>query len=129
MYQRQVSFTESISLAFNQYCKFSGRASRSEYWWFALFCLLLGIVIGFPVGLIAGTQSLTYTGVGGAVNLVLLLPSLGLCVRRLHDIGKGGGWIFINFIPLAGWIIFLIWMVKDSEPGDNRFGPMPNLVA
>lgn len=128
MYQRQVSFTEAISLAFNQYCKFSGRASRSEYWWFALFCLLLGLIIN-AVGLIAGTQSLTYSGVGGAVNLVLLLPSLGLCVRRLHDIGKGGGWIFINFIPLVGWIIFLIWMVKDSEPGDNRFGPMPNLVA
>lgn len=129
MYQRQVSFQEAISMAFNQYCKFTGRASRSEYWWFALFTFILGAVVLGVVGGIFGAQSTVYTCISCIINLALLLPSLGLCVRRLHDIGKGGGWIFINFVPLIGWIIFLVWMVKDSEPGNNRFGPMPNLVA
>lgn len=129
MYQRQVSFTEAVSMAFQKYCQFSGRASRSEFWWFALFTTIVGIVIEIPFNTFAAGNTFLYYGISGAVNLVFLLPQLGLTIRRLHDIGKGGGWIFINCIPLVGQIIFLIWMAKDSEPVDNRFGPIPNLVA
>lgn len=65
----------------------------------------------------------------GLVGLALLLPSLGLCVRRLHDIGKSGWWIFISLIPIVGWIILLVWYCKDSQMAPNEYGDVPNLVA
>ncbi len=123
MYQRQVSFSEAINLAIGRnYCNFSRRASRSEYWWFALFCFIIGMVLT-PFSL----SDSTFGTIVCVVNLALLLPSLGICVRRLHDIGKSGWWIFINLIPLVGMIIFIVWMCKDSMP-DNHYGPTPHMV-
>lgn len=122
MYQRQVSFSEAINMGLNQYCTFSGRASRSEYWWFALFTFLVGFVAGF-IGNWIGEW------ISGVASLALLLPSLGLQVRRLHDIGKAGGWIFIGLIPIVGQILLLIWDCTDSEMQPNRFGDVPNVVA
>lgn len=87
MYQRQVSFSEAINMAFNKYCCFSGRASRSEFWWFTLFCFILSTASGF-VARFTGAW-ITYV-----VALAVFLPQLGLAWRRLHDIGKGGGWYF-----------------------------------
>lgn len=63
-----------------------------------------------------------------AFSLIISLMSLSLTVRRLHDIGKSGFWYFIQFIPVIGSIILLIWTLKNSEMFDNRFGPVPNLV-
>lgn len=125
MYQRQVSFSEAITraLKFN-YCNFDGRASRSEYWWFCLF----GIIIGTVITIIFG-KSTFGTVINGAVSLGLLLPSLGLAVRRLHDIGKSGWYYFLIFIPLVGGIILLIWFCKDSQKTPNEYGPVPNVVA
>lgn len=122
MYQLQVTFGEAIKKAFSQYCCFTGRASRSEYWWFCLFTFLVGIaagIIDFQVG----------NWFSGLVNLALLLPSLGLCWRRLHDIGKAGGWYFIGLIPIVGWVLLIVWFCRDSEPQANRFGEVPNLVS
>lgn len=65
----------------------------------------------------------------GILCLALLLPNLGLVVRRLHDIGKSGWWIFINFIPLVGSIILLVWWCKDSQMQPNVYGPVPNMVG
>lgn len=124
MYQRQVSFMEAVNRAFNNYCCFTGRASRSEYWWFALFCaaiawLLSGLILLNPT-------------VGKIVNFVysaiILLPSLGLCVRRLHDIGKSGWWYLIGFIPVVGIILLIVWFCKPSQPGPNQWGPEPNMT-
>jgi len=122
MYQKQVSFSEAISMAFNKYCCFSGRASRSEYWWFYLFGLILSAVAG-GIAMVVGDW-ITYV-----LSVAMLLPGLGLCVRRLHDIGKGGGWIFINLIPLVGQILWIIWACQNSEMQSNRFGDVPNLTA
>ena len=61
-------------------------------------------------------------------SLAVLLPSIGVGIRRLHDIGKSGWWLFINLIPLIGGIILLIWMVGDSQEGTNQYGPSPKLV-
>lgn len=64
----------------------------------------------------------------GIVGLALLLPSLGLCVRRLHDIGKSGWWWLLALIPIVGAIILIVWFCKDSQPTENQYGPIPNLV-
>lgn len=63
-----------------------------------------------------------------AWSLINLLPSLGLIWRRLHDIGKAGGWYFLWLIPLVGGIILIVWFCNESEPKENRFGQIPNLV-
>ncbi|MDE6787482.1 MAG: DUF805 domain-containing protein, partial [Muribaculaceae bacterium] len=62
------------------------------------------------------------------VGLALILPNLGLDVRRLHDIGKSGWWIFISLVPIVGWILLLVWDCKDSQMETNEYGPVPNIV-
>lgn len=122
MVQVQVTFKDAIERALKyNYCNFDGRASRSEYWWFALFSFIVGAICE----LIPGT---TGSVIGGIVNLALLLPSLGLVWRRLHDMGRAGGWFFIAFIPLVGWIFLLVWLVQPSQPEANRFGDVPNVI-
>lgn len=125
MYQEQVSFGDAVKRALTvNYCNFDGRSSRSEYWWYALAIFILSFVINLIFG-----QSNAGMIVSGIVSLALLLPGLGLAVRRLHDIGKSGWWIFINLIPLVGWIIFIVWMAKESEMVPNQYGPVPNMAA
>lgn len=129
-----MDFKTSVKTVFNKYATFSGRASRSEYWYFTLLniivswgALLIGAVIGFMSG---GTDGvLAGYGIGYIVSMIyglaVLLPSLAVCVRRLHDTGRGGGWIFIALVPLIGVIILLVFMVIDSEQDNNRFGSKP----
>ncbi|MDE6535786.1 MAG: DUF805 domain-containing protein [Muribaculaceae bacterium] len=109
-------------MALNKYCDFNGRASRSEYWWFALFCFIVGAIAGVIGGIINITLLPTIC------VLALLLPSLGLGVRRLHDIDKSGWWIFLQLIPVVGTIILIIWFVKESQPVPNQYGPVPNVA-
>ena len=106
-----------------QYVDFSGRARRKEYWMFALFNVIFSCVatgLDMALGLGFNLLSLLYT-------LAVLLPSLAVVVRRLHDVGKGGGWIFIAFVPLVGSIWLLVLLLTDSE-GDNRFGRNPKQI-
>lgn len=126
MYQRQVTFGEAVRRALlENYCNFSGRASRSEYWWFVLFTVILNIVIG----IIFCWSENALNIVSGLVGLALLLPGLGLCVRRLHDIGKSGWWLLIALIPVVGSILLIVWYCKDSQMTPNEYGPVPNWVA
>ncbi|MDE7409555.1 MAG: DUF805 domain-containing protein [Muribaculaceae bacterium] len=126
MYQRQVTFKEAVVSAIQQnYCNFSGRASRSEYWWFCLFNFILSTVIGIAFCWSQDTLNI----VSCIVNLALLLPSLGLAVRRLHDIDKSGWWLLIALIPIIGWILLIVWYCKDSQMETNQYGPVPNLVG
>ena len=126
MYQRQVTFKEAVERALKlNYCNFSGRASRSEFWWFQLFAFILGIVVEIVFCWNQNVMSI----VSGLVGIALLLPNLGIDVRRLHDIGKSGWWIFLSLIPIVGWIILLVWYCKDSQMETNEYGPVPNLVG
>lgn len=109
-------------MGLNKYCSFTGRASRSEYWWFALFCFIVSAVA-------TGLSSFVGDWIDYVVTILLILPQLGLSVRRLHDIGKAGGWIFIGLIPLVGQILLIVWACQNSEMQPNRFGDVPNLVA
>lgn len=115
-----ISFQDAIRSGFENYCNFNGRATRAEYWWWILFTFIVGAIFS-----VLGQVASFFSIIGGLVNLALLLPSLGLCWRRMHDIGKGGGWFFISLIPLVGWIIWIVWCCKPSEPVANRFGAVP----
>ncbi|MCM1522648.1 MAG: DUF805 domain-containing protein [Muribaculaceae bacterium] len=125
MYQQQVSFKDAVVRALTvNYCNFEGRSSRSEYWWFCLFTFILGAV----VSVIFSFSETLETIVTSVVWLALLLPSIGVGVRRLHDIGRTGWWLLISFIPLVGAILLIIWFVRDSDPQPNQYGPVPNLA-
>ena len=127
MYQRQVTFGEAINKALAQnYCNFSGRASRSEFWWYVLFTAILGFAIGLVLGIFGAGTTVTSL-VQGFISLVLLLPSLGVSVRRLHDVDKSGWWVLISLIPLVDAIVLLIWYCKDSGPA-NQYGPVPDMT-
>jgi uncharacterized membrane protein YhaH (DUF805 family) len=106
-----------------KYATFSGRASRKEYWMFFLFNFLFAFGLQI-VDAVLGTEGV----LGGLYALAALLPSWAVVTRRMHDIGKSGWWWLIAFIPLVGAIVLLVFMCKDSEPGDNAYGPNPKGV-
>lgn len=112
--------------ALKQYATFSGRAQRSEYWFFGLFYLIAFIVLAI-IDSITGTLS-PEMGMGllsGLFALGLLLPSLAVTVRRLHDTSRSGWWLLIAFVPLIGGIVLIVFMAMDSTPGENAYGPNP----
>lgn len=102
-----MTFQESIRVCFNKYVDFSGRASRSEYWWFALFiflgCVLLSLVNHWLYALFA---------------LATLLPQLAAASRRLHDTNRSGWWQLICLIPLIGWIILIVFLAQEGSTAD-----------
>lgn len=119
-----MSFKQAVSSVFHNYANFSGRARRSEYWYFVLFNLIVGVVLGI-IDAILGENSLLATAISGLYSLAVLVPSLAVCWRRLHDIGKSGAWWLLVFVPLVGAIILVIWFAKDTQPGENQYGPDP----
>lgn len=125
-----MNFTQAVRTVFSKYAVFTGRASRAEYWWFALFQAIVGLVLTLVFGLYNQNDpgALQYVGytVYGLYGLATLLPSIGVSVRRLHDTGRGGGWIFISLVPLIGGIWFIVLTVLPGEPGSNRFGSAPD---
>lgn len=119
-----MSFMEAVQSCLRQYVGFTGRARRSEYWWFALFGLIVSIVADL-IDAMLGTMSDSNVGLFGAiVGLALLLPSIAVAIRRLHDTSRSGWWILIGLIPIVGWIILIVFYVQDSHP-DNKYGPSP----
>ena len=118
-----INFGDAVKLFFHNYANFNGRASRSMYWWVVLFIAIVSAACCI-IGAISGSDSL-YNFLIGAFSLAVLVPSLAIGVRRMHDIGKGGGWIFISLIPVIGSIWFLVLSLTPGEPFDNRFGPVP----
>lgn len=119
-----MSFTEAIKSCLRNYVTFSGRAPRSEYWFFALFTALVYTILPFLEAAIYGMPVLTMV-----LALGLILPSLAVTIRRLHDTGRSGWWILVTLIPLVGSIIFLIWMFTKSQPTENAFGANPLPMA
>ena len=108
------------------YADFTGRARRSEYWYFVLFNFIVSILIGLSLGVIAGllnVPALVYLAY--LWSLAVFIPSLAVSVRRLHDIGRSGWWLLLSLIPLIGAIILIIWHCTDSQPGANQYGPNP----
>ena len=104
-----------------QYADFKGRARRKEYWMFCLFNFLFGLVVGF-VDAVLGTDVLS-----GVYGLLVFVPGVAVCVRRLHDIGKSGWMMLLVLIPIVGAIWLLVLFCKDGEPGANQWGDNPKM--
>jgi uncharacterized membrane protein YhaH (DUF805 family) len=108
-----------------KYAVFSGRARRKEYWMFFLISLLISAVL-IAIDSLIGTFSQTGFGLlQGLYSLAVLIPSIAVTVRRLHDTGRTGWWILIGLIPVVGGIVLIIFMLLDSQPGVNQYGPNP----
>ncbi len=120
-----ITFMDAVRTCFNKYADFSGRARRKEYWCFVAFNILVQAVLSFVGGMIFGSDSSMASSLTGIYSLAVLVPGLAVAWRRLHDVDKSGAFYFIGLIPVIGWIILLVQMCKDSQPGDNRFGPSP----
>ena len=127
-----MTFQGAISSGYQNYANFNGRASRSAYWWWALFQILasaaIGIIFGHSVMMMdPATMAMDYHGgvISNLWALVNLLPGLSLGVRRLHDIGKSGWWLLIVLIPVIGIIILVVWCCQKSDVGANTYGPQP----
>lgn len=102
-----------------KYAVFSGRARRKEYWMFVLF----NIIIVFVLGIIEGLAGIV--GPNLIYGLAIMIPGIAVSVRRLHDTNRSGWWLFIGLIPLIGTIVLIVFMVQDSQSGENQYGRNP----
>jgi uncharacterized membrane protein YhaH (DUF805 family) len=112
--------------ALKKYAVFHGRSRRAEYWYFVLFNLIVAIVLAAIDSLLGTFSSAQNIGLlSGIYSLAVLIPTLAVTIRRLHDIDRSGWWILINLVPLIGTIVLLVFALMDGTPGDNRYGPNP----
>ena len=112
-----------ISVLRDHYADFEGRARRKEYWMFAL----MNFIVSFVVSIIA---NIGHVGpLSWLYSLAVLVPSIAVGVRRLHDTDRSGWWWFIVFIPIIGAIILIVWLATDSLPGANQYGANPKEVS
>ncbi len=117
--------------ALRKYAVFSGRARRSEYWFFVLFSCLIAFAlaaVGFCIAKVTGGPPTLAVYLVDFFSLLILAPSLAVSVRRLHDIGMTGWWVLLNFVPLGG-LVLLVLFCQDSQSGDNPYGPNPKEVT
>ena len=121
-----MTFAEAVETCLvKKFVSFSGRARRSEYWYFTLFSLIVSMAASIIGGMLFVHHEGDVNLLSSLLSLVLFLPGLGVAIRRLHDIGKSAWWYLIIFVPMIGWIILLVFMCKDSFPGPNQYGPSP----
>lgn len=106
--------------ALKNYVVFTGRSRRKAYWMFVLVNIIIAIILAVIGGVIGDNGLL-----GGLYNLAVLLPSIAIGIRRLHDTDRVGWWLLLALIPLVGVIILIVFYAQDSTPGPNRFGPNP----
>lgn len=106
-----------IKSVFQKYATFEGRASRPEFWWFFLLSMI--------VGLICSALGKAGVWIGLIWSVATIIPTLAVGVRRLHDIGKSGWFLFLQLIPIVGQIILILWWVRRGDENDNQYGPKP----
>ena len=112
-----MNFTKSIEVCFKKFATFDGRAKKSEFWWFQLFCLIVeltGIIIDHLMGYDSGFFELV-------AYVIVLLPSLAVGARRLHDTGRSGWWQLL-YLTIIGIIVLIVWWVADGDKKKNKFG-------
>jgi uncharacterized membrane protein YhaH (DUF805 family) len=128
-----MSFIDAIKSYFNNYATFKGRARRSEFWFTVLFTFLvsaaLSIVFPGPTEMVWGMEVEQTSAAENLWSLATIVPSLAVTWRRLHDVGRSGKYFFFILIPIAGIIMLLIELTKDSQPGENQYGASVKQVA
>jgi uncharacterized membrane protein YhaH (DUF805 family) len=115
-----MDFSTAVRTCLQKYVTFTGRAARSEYWYFLLF-QFIALVAGMIIDSVLGTSTIVY----GLVALALLLPALAAGVRRLHDTNRSGWWILLGLVPIIGAIVLIIWMCTKGTAGPNSYGEDP----
>jgi uncharacterized membrane protein YhaH (DUF805 family) len=129
-----MGFADAIKSNFSKYVTFSGRAPRSEFWWWALFTFIANIVLsGIDIALFGHTivaeggftAYTNFSPLAGIFSLAVLLPSISVAVRRLHDTDRSGWWWWLVLIPLVGIIILIVWWATQGTRGPNRYGEDP----
>ena len=118
---QNISFAEAVTSCFNKYADFNGRSPRAEYWYFALFNVAVVMVLAV-LGAIIGKlfMYVYYTYV-----LAILVPSIAVSIRRMHDIGRSGWWVLISLVPFIGSIWYIVLAALPSQLGPNQYGPNP----
>lgn len=106
------------------YALFTGRARRKEYWMFMLVSILIILALEL-VESVLGTGGV----IGMLYSLVILLPSIAVAIRRLHDTNRSGWWLLISLVPVIGGLVLLFFMIQDGTPGQNQYGPNPKETA
>lgn len=107
-----------------KYVVFDGRAHRTEFWMFTLISVVISIVLAL-IDVAIGTYGAGGGVLQGIYGLAVLLPSLAVGARRLHDIGRSGWWLLLGLIPLVGIIILIVWWAQEGDAGSNQYGPNP----
>ena len=118
-----MNIQSSIETCFSKYATFSGRASRSEFWFFVLFYLLGSIItLIIDVNILGYSLESEYTPINSIFALILFIPSIAVTCRRLHDVNQSGWWQLL-WITIIGGILLIIWHATEGEKKKNRFGP------
>ncbi|MEU6136016.1 DUF805 domain-containing protein [Nocardioides sp. NPDC047086] len=113
---RGASPRDAIVRFFKKYASFEGRASRSEFWWPWLF----SVVVNMAINLLLGADSTAGSIIGGIFALAILVPSLAVGARRLHDTGRSGWWQLLWLLPCIGWIVLIVfWALPEKAEGDK----------
>ncbi len=117
-----MNLEQAVRTVLSKYADFTGRARRSEFWFWEL-AVIIASIIGAILDAIIGVQLFQIV-----IALGTLIPGLAVGARRLHDIDKSGWWQLIGIIPIVGWIILIVWWATGSKP-DNQYGPNPKVSA
>ena len=125
-----MGFGQAISSGFSNLTNFSGRASRSEFWWWMLFVWIVNVIVGTILNIAMpndGTNSMGFFAsvAWWIVYVIFFLATLGVAVRRLHDTGRSGWWVLLQLICCIGTIILIVFWVQPSQPSDNQYGAPP----
>lgn len=120
-----MTFTQAVTTCFQKFVTFQGRASRSEFWYFVLFQIAGSILLGILDAILFGWATENPEVLNGLFGLIVLLPSISVAVRRLHDTDRVGWWWWLCLIPIIGWIILIIFYASVGTNGANRFGENP----
>ena len=117
-----MDFQTSIKTCFNKYADFSGRALRSEFWWFVLFGFLGGIITTIIDIMILGYSVESYGPINLIFSVAIFIPSIAVTARRLHDVNRSGWWQLIE-LTIIGILLILVWNVTEGEKKKNKYGP------
>jgi uncharacterized membrane protein YhaH (DUF805 family) len=118
-----MGFGQAISTCFANYFNFQSRAARPEYWYFALFVIVVSILTAIADFVAFGATEIG--PINGLFSLATLFPSLAVGARRLHDIGRSGWFLLLILLPIIGWIVLIYWACQPGSPGPNAYGPPP----